>query len=126
MTILPPPSEERDTVPPEKARDSTLPPAKLDVPTLAIQLDALEAKVDEIRAETLGSSKSLHDIKNYLHRIADSYERLSLDVEIVRRHAQVAHAERAALRSDFNELERRVVALERTGHEVGNGKPNIG
>lgn len=113
MTILPPPGEERDTVPPEAARESAAPPADLGPTGLALRLLALEAKVDEIRAETLGSSKALHDIKNYLHKIADSYERLSLDVEIIRRHAHSAHAERAALRSDFNELEQRVVGLER-------------
>ena len=110
MTLLPPPMVDREakTDPPEAARESSAPPADLGPTGLALRLLALEAKVDEIRAETFGISKAFHDIRNAVVGIRDSMESVERDVSVLRHDAQSQRKERAALRSDMGELERRV------------------
>ena len=120
MTILPPPSEERDTVPPEQARESSMPPANLGLDGQAIRLLALERQVNDIHTETAGVNQAIADIKLSLLRIVHS-------LDVLRNDAQGQRRDRANARTDLDELTRRVVALERRNHhEVGNGKPDAG
>ena len=123
-TMLPPADDKPDTVPPDKSRDSTLPPADLGPMGIALRLLALEAQVGDIHLETIGISKAFHDIRNLILGLNDSYERIATSLEVLRHDAQSQRAEKARLQSDFNELERRVVSIEeRKAHEVRNGKP---
>lgn len=114
--MLPPPPDDMqpDTVPPERARESSMPPADLGPTGLALRLLALEAKVDDIHAETLGVSKALHDIRNAVIVISDSLERMAGDVEVIRRDAQGQRVDRQRMRSDLDELEARVNGMGRS------------
>lgn len=107
MTILPPPHE-RDTEPPERSRESSEPPADLGPTGTVLRLLALEAKVDEIRAETFGMSKAVDRIDTSLAVIRECVERMSANVDILMKDARQQRVERIRLREDLDELESRV------------------
>ena len=112
-TTMLPPSHERDTEPPENARESSAPPADLGPAGLALRLLALEEQVGDIHAETLGISKAFHDIRNAITGIRDSLELLAKDYEILVNDARGQRIDRARVRTDLDELERRVTGIER-------------
>ncbi len=114
MTILPPPHE-RDTEPPENARESSAPPADLGPTGVALRLLALEEQVSEIHTETLGMQAYLADIRQMLRGLKIQLDTLVNDAQSQRR-------DRANTRNDLDELTRRVVALEEMRHdEARNG-----
>ena len=112
VTMLPPPSE-RDTEPPEMARDSTLPPADLGPTGVALRLLALEAKVADIHAETLGTSKALEDIRIAVIGVRGAVERLAADMTLLLNDARGQRIDRVRMRDDLDELDRRVKGIER-------------
>lgn len=105
MTILPPAVRDTPTEPPERARDSTAPPADLGPMGIALRLLALEAQVGDIHAETLGISKAYHDMRNELVGIRDAVERLVYSTEILVRDAKQQRLDRAAFRKELDELQ---------------------
>jgi len=109
VTILPPANgAARDTVPPEMSSDSTVPPADLGPTGMALRLLALEAKVDDIHAETFGISKAYHDMNNSLVGINDSLERMATAMEILRDDAQAQRLDRQRMRVELDGLEARI------------------
>lgn len=108
MTILPPANRERDTEPPERARESTAPPADLGPTGTVLRLLALEAKVDEIRAETFGMSKAMHDMNNHMAVMRECMERTAANVDILMKDARQQRVDRTRMREDLDELESRV------------------
>lgn len=116
-TMLPPPAEEEtrttSTEPPERSRDSTLPPADLGPMGLALRLLALEAKVDDIHAETFGISKAYHDMRNAIVGINDSLDRLATSLEVLDNDATGQRLDRASVRDDLDKLAKRVTGIER-------------
>lgn len=110
-TMLPPPHE-RDTEPPDNPRESSLPPADLGPAGIALRLLALEQQVGDIHIETAGISKAIHDVRNAMASLSDSYERLVTSLEILRHDAMAQRADRARAFRSIDELERRTAALE--------------
>lgn len=110
-TMLPP-AHERDTEPPEKSRDSTLPPTDLGPTGIALRLLALEERVADIHAETLGISKAFHDIKNGILSLSDSFERLANSVSVLRHDQQGQRLDRARLLEDMDEVKKQVTAIQ--------------
>ncbi len=103
-----PPAHERDTEPPENSRESTMPPADLGPTGAALRILTLEAKLDEIRAETFGMSKAVHDINNNLAVMRECLERLSGNVDILMKDARRQRLDSTRMRVDLDELESRV------------------
>lgn len=106
-TILPPPEEEPRnaiTSPPERSRDSTMPPADLGPMGLALRLLALEQQVADIHAETFGISKAHHDMKNAVVVMSDGIERMARALEILQHDLQGQRLDRARLLDDVETL----------------------
>lgn len=112
-TTMLPPSDARDTEPPERARDSTLPPADLGPTGLALRLLTLEENVADIHAETIGTSKALDDIRLSVNAIAGACAAIERDLTILLNDARGQRADRARIRVDLDELEGRVTRIER-------------
>jgi hypothetical protein len=111
--IMLPPRSERDTEPPERASDSTMPPADLGPTGIALRLLALEEQVSDIHAETFGMSKSLDDISTSLAAIIRFLDKLAADVHVLTNDARNQRADRARMRVDMDKLEERMGELER-------------
>lgn len=113
-TVLPPPPDPRtvDTEPPERAKDSTAPPADLGPTGLALRLLALEEQVSEIHAETKGISRAFHDIRNGLLRLCDAYDRIATELEVLRQDAISQRLSHARVSKDVDELRHRGIGQE--------------
>jgi len=103
VTILPPP-DQRDTEPPEKSRDSTLPPADLGPTGIALRLLALEEQVADIHMETMGIGESIRTMRMAMVEICDAYRGLALDLRILLDDARKQRIERQGFRRELDEI----------------------
>ena len=101
-TMIPPPNREAKTDPPERARESSLPPVDpLAADTQWVRMMSIEAKVN--------------DIRNSMAAIAEAVEKIAADVGLLVADARGQRLDKMRMRRDLDELESRVDRMVKDG-----------